>query len=155
MSRAVPGRWLALPTMRAPATRRVGTRSGTQRPATRPMTRALPPGRRPAVRPNRRPSWFQARCQARCHGTAIPTRWRSPAARGRVGAPERARILVPGRVPGAMPGDGYTPPLAFTGGTGAYFRVWIVNLLLCCVTLGLYTPWARQRTAQYFYRHTL
>jgi len=71
------------------------------------------------------------------------------------GAPESAPILVPGPVPGAMPRDGYTHPLAFTGGTGAYFRVWIVNLLLCCVTLGLYTPWARQRTAQYFYRHTL
>ncbi|KAB7598088.1 DUF898 domain-containing protein, partial [Verminephrobacter sp. Larva24] len=71
------------------------------------------------------------------------------------GAPEPAPILVPGPVPGAMPRDGYTHPLAFTGGTGAYFRVWIVNLLLCCVTLGLYTPWARQRTAQYFYRHTL
>lgn len=45
-------------------------------------------------------------------------------------------------------------PLEFTGGGGEYFRVWIVNVLLSIVTLGLYTPWARRRTAQYFYGHT-
>ena len=45
-------------------------------------------------------------------------------------------------------------PLAFTGSGGEYFRVWIVNVLLNIVTLGLYTPWARRRTAQYFYGHT-
>lgn len=43
----------------------------------------------------------------------------------------------------------------FTGSGGEYFRVWIVNVLLSIVTLGLYTPWARRRTAQYFYSHTL
>ena len=46
-------------------------------------------------------------------------------------------------------------PLRFTGSGGEYFRVWIVNVLLTIVTLGLYTPWARRRTAQYFYGHTL
>lgn len=46
-------------------------------------------------------------------------------------------------------------PLEFTGSGGEYFRVWIVNVLLGIVTLGLYTPWARRRTAQYFYSHTL
>lgn len=46
-------------------------------------------------------------------------------------------------------------PLQFTGQGGEYFRVWIVNVLLTIVTLGLYTPWARRRTAQYFYGHTL
>ena len=46
-------------------------------------------------------------------------------------------------------------PLEFTGSGGEYFRVWIVNVLLSIVTLGFYTPWARQRTAQYFYSHTL
>lgn len=45
--------------------------------------------------------------------------------------------------------------LRFTGRGGEYFRVWIVNVLLGIVTLGLYTPWARRRTAQYFYGHTL
>lgn len=43
----------------------------------------------------------------------------------------------------------------FTGSGGEYFRVWIVNLLLTVVTLGLYTPFARRRTARYFYSHTV
>ncbi|NUN62522.1 MAG: DUF898 domain-containing protein [Burkholderiaceae bacterium] len=46
-------------------------------------------------------------------------------------------------------------PLEFSGSGGEYFRVWIVNVLLSIVTLGLYTPWARRRTVQYFYGHTL
>ena len=45
--------------------------------------------------------------------------------------------------------------LAFSGSGSEYFRVWIVNLLLNVVTLGFYTPFARRRTAQYFYSHTL
>ena len=45
--------------------------------------------------------------------------------------------------------------LRFSGSGGEYFRVWIVNLLLSIVTLGLYTPWARRRTARYFYDHTV
>lgn len=45
--------------------------------------------------------------------------------------------------------------LEFSGHGGEYFRVWIVNVLLSIVTLGLYTPWARRRTARYFYDHTL
>lgn len=46
-------------------------------------------------------------------------------------------------------------PLEFSGTGMEYFRVWIVNVLLSIVTLGLYTPWARRRTARYFYDHTL
>lgn len=45
--------------------------------------------------------------------------------------------------------------LRFSGSGGEYFRVWIVNLLLSIVTVGLYTPWARRRTARYFYDHTV
>jgi uncharacterized membrane protein YjgN (DUF898 family) len=56
--------------------------------------------------------------------------------------------------PGARPGiDSY--PVEFSGSGGEYFRVWIVNVLLSVVTLGFYTPFARRRTAQYFYGHTL
>ena len=43
----------------------------------------------------------------------------------------------------------------FTGSGSEYFRIWIVNLLLSIVTAGLYTPWARRRTARYFYDHTI
>jgi len=42
----------------------------------------------------------------------------------------------------------------FTGHGGEYFRIWIVNLLLTIVTLGIYSPWAKVRRLHYFYRHT-
>lgn len=44
--------------------------------------------------------------------------------------------------------------LRFTGTGAEYFRIWLVNLLLSALTLGLYVPWARQRTLKYFYRNT-
>jgi uncharacterized membrane protein YjgN (DUF898 family) len=53
-------------------------------------------------------------------------------------------------------GRGIEPfELEFSGSGGEFFRVWIVNLLLNIVTLGFYTPFARRRTAQYFYSHTM
>ena len=45
-------------------------------------------------------------------------------------------------------------PFDFTGQTGEYFRIWIVNLLLTVVTLGIYWPWALVRSRRYFYAHT-
>jgi uncharacterized membrane protein YjgN (DUF898 family) len=47
-------------------------------------------------------------------------------------------------------------PLAFQfTGTGAeYFRIWVVNLLLTILTLGIYSAWAKVRRLQYFYRNT-
>jgi uncharacterized membrane protein YjgN (DUF898 family) len=52
------------------------------------------------------------------------------------------------------PNDAYQIPIRFTGRGGAYFRIWIVNLLLTALTLSLYRPWARARTLRYFYSHT-
>lgn len=54
----------------------------------------------------------------------------------------------------ALPPGIHAHPTQFTGSGREYFRVWIVNVLLSIVTLGLYTPWARRRTAHYFYSHT-
>jgi uncharacterized membrane protein YjgN (DUF898 family) len=45
-------------------------------------------------------------------------------------------------------------PIRFTGSGGEYFRIWIVNLLLTIITLGIYSPWAKVRRLQYFYRHS-
>lgn len=45
-------------------------------------------------------------------------------------------------------------PFRFTGAGAEYFGIWIVNLLLTIVTLGIYSPWAKVRRLQYFYRHT-
>lgn len=44
--------------------------------------------------------------------------------------------------------------IRFTGSGSEYFRIWIVNLLLTLVTLGLYYPWAKVRKLQYFYGNT-
>jgi uncharacterized membrane protein YjgN (DUF898 family) len=44
--------------------------------------------------------------------------------------------------------------VAFTGKVSDYFRIWIVNLLLTLVTVGLWSPWAKVRKRRYFYGHT-
>jgi len=44
--------------------------------------------------------------------------------------------------------------IAFTGKGGEYFRIWIVNLALTLLTLGIYSAWAKVRRLQYFYRNT-
>jgi uncharacterized membrane protein YjgN (DUF898 family) len=49
----------------------------------------------------------------------------------------------------------HTLPITFTGSGSEYFRIWIVNLLLTIVTLGLYFPWAKVRRLRYFYGNTL
>jgi uncharacterized membrane protein YjgN (DUF898 family) len=45
--------------------------------------------------------------------------------------------------------------IKFTGSGSEYFRIWIVNLLLMLVTLGLYFPWAKVRRMRYFYGNTV
>ncbi len=45
-------------------------------------------------------------------------------------------------------------PVRFVGSGSEYFRIWIVNLLLTIVTLGLYSPWAKVRRLKYLYRNT-
>lgn len=46
-------------------------------------------------------------------------------------------------------------PFQFTGKTGEYFRIWIVNIMLTIVTLGAYSAWAKVRNKRYFYGNTL
>src|SRR5260370_7326098 len=45
-------------------------------------------------------------------------------------------------------------PVEFTADAGEYFRIWIVNLALTIVTLGIYSAWAKVRKRRYFYGHT-
>ena len=45
-------------------------------------------------------------------------------------------------------------PFAFTGKGFEYFKIWIVNILLSIVTLGIYSAWAKVRNKQYFYGNT-
>lgn len=46
-------------------------------------------------------------------------------------------------------------PFVFTGTGGEYFRIWIVNIALTIITLGIYSAWAKVRTNRWFYGHTL
>ncbi|MEO8064723.1 MAG: YjgN family protein [Pseudomonadota bacterium] len=46
-------------------------------------------------------------------------------------------------------------PFEFRGNGGEYFRIWIVNLLLTIITLGIYSAWAKVRRLRYFYGNTL
>ena len=45
-------------------------------------------------------------------------------------------------------------PFEFTGKAGEYFKIWIVNILLTLLTLGIYSAWAKVRTRRYFYGNT-
>ncbi len=49
-----------------------------------------------------------------------------------------------------------TQPVSFNfnGKAGEFFGIWIVNILLSIVTLGIYTAWAKVRTNRYFYGNT-
>lgn len=42
----------------------------------------------------------------------------------------------------------------FSGNGREYFNIWIVNLLLTILTIGIYSAWAKVRTNRYFYSHT-
>jgi uncharacterized membrane protein YjgN (DUF898 family) len=42
----------------------------------------------------------------------------------------------------------------FSGEAAEFFGIWFVNNLLMVLTLGIYSPWAKVRTLQYFYGNT-
>jgi len=49
----------------------------------------------------------------------------------------------------------YSPkPFEFSGKSGEFFGIWIVNIALTILTLGIYSAWAKVRTNQYFYGNT-
>lgn len=51
-------------------------------------------------------------------------------------------------VPGAQPRH---LAFRFTGRGGEYFRIWIVNLALTILSLGIYSAWAKVRRLRYFH----
>jgi uncharacterized membrane protein YjgN (DUF898 family) len=42
----------------------------------------------------------------------------------------------------------------FTGKTSEFFGIWIINVVLTILTLGIYSAWAKVRTERYFYSNT-
>lgn len=61
-------------------------------------------------------------------------------------------ILAP--APNLAASDASRPRFEFTGSGSEYFRIWIVNVLLTIVTLGIYSAWAKVRRLRYFYNNT-
>jgi uncharacterized membrane protein YjgN (DUF898 family) len=45
-------------------------------------------------------------------------------------------------------------PFSFTGTASEYFRIWIANITLTVLTLGIYSAWAKVRRLRYLYGHT-
>lgn len=46
-------------------------------------------------------------------------------------------------------------PIKFTGTAGEFFGIWITNILLSVLTLGIYSAWAKVRTKKYFNTRTI
>ena len=44
--------------------------------------------------------------------------------------------------------------LNFEGKGFEYFKIWIVNILLTIVTVGIYYPWAKVRNRRYLYANS-
>jgi uncharacterized membrane protein YjgN (DUF898 family) len=63
-----------------------------------------------------------------------------------------ASVTAEAGIRGAAPARRY--PIDFTATAGQYFRIWIVNLALTIITLGIYSAWAKVRKRRYFYSHT-
>jgi uncharacterized membrane protein YjgN (DUF898 family) len=47
-----------------------------------------------------------------------------------------------------------TYQLSYYGKGSELFKIWVVNAILCTLTLGLYYPWAKVRTREYLYSQT-
>ena len=45
-------------------------------------------------------------------------------------------------------------PFEFRGSASEYFKIWIVNIALTLLTLGIYSAWAKVRTLRYIYGNT-
>jgi uncharacterized membrane protein YjgN (DUF898 family) len=69
--------------------------------------------------------------------------------------PPEAGLPEPAPETGARPAaEPVTAGFVFTGTTDEYFRIWIVNMCLSLVTLGIYSAWAKVRLTQYIRAHT-
>lgn len=63
-------------------------------------------------------------------------------------------VAVPSRLH-AVGGPEQVHAFEFRGRAGEFFRIWIVNVVLMVLTLGIYAAWAKVRTRRYFYGNTL
>ena len=69
-------------------------------------------------------------------------------------APQHAQGIPPPPPSPPRPPAARSERFGFTGSAGEYFRIWIVNLFLTLVTLGIYSAWAKVRKKRYLYGNT-
>lgn len=62
--------------------------------------------------------------------------------------------IVLDAAPRAVPSPVVQERFTFNGSAGEYFGIWIVNILLTILTLGIYSAWAKVRRQRYFYGNT-
>lgn len=63
-------------------------------------------------------------------------------------------VAAPAGLPQAV-GPEQAYDFEFRGRAGEFFRIWIVNVVLTVLTLGIYAAWAKVRTRRYFHGNTL
>lgn len=78
----------------------------------------------------------------------------SDEARPPIGSPTSAPAPTPCPAPPSPDPGERRLGFAFDATGSEYFRIWIVNLLLSILTLGLYSAWAKVRRLRYFYGST-
>lgn len=111
---------------------------------------AIPPGTVNVVCPHCRHRFSMA------HATVLPDDTASPPLPL---FPSPAPPLPPDTSPHTSAGPVVTTPrtlsFSFTGKASEYFGIWIVNILLKLVTVGIYSAWAKVRRRRYFFGNTL
>ncbi|UTA47478.1 DUF898 domain-containing protein [Simiduia sp. 21SJ11W-1] len=94
--------------------------------------------------------------QAKLQSIGIITRLEAVEATSAAAAPvpSPATAEAHADVQASNPNSRRLVPFVFSGEGYEFFKIWIVNILLVMVTLGIYAPWAKVRTTQYFYGNT-
>lgn len=82
-------------------------------------------------------------------GMAVGLRMEEVAAKVAAASPP-ARLAEAGQ----QDRQGGLVPFEFHGSGSEFFRIWIVNIALTIITLGIYSAWAKVRTQRYFYGNT-
>jgi uncharacterized membrane protein YjgN (DUF898 family) len=67
--------------------------------------------------------------------------------------PDAPDLPIVAQSPGAIAGP-VEHAFEFHGAAREYFRIWIVNLALTILTVGIWSAWAKVRTERYFYANT-
>ena len=83
--------------------------------------------------------------------TPVPHTEKIPAATDAINDGQLETAVATPAVDQALAKDSKEVPLEFHGKGGEYFKIWIVNIILSILTLGIYSAWAKVRNKKYIY----